>query len=46
MLILYANVTFKLMTTSKVYTGSNSYSESILILMIHKCSDSACVGEG
>lgn len=46
MLILYTNVIFKLMNTSNVYTGSNSYSESILILVLHKCSDSACVGEG
>lgn len=46
MLILYANVIVKLMNTSDVYTGSNSYSESILILMIHKCSDGAYVGEG
>lgn len=46
MLILHANVIFKLMNTSNVYTGSNTYSESILILMIHKCSDSVYVGEG
>lgn len=46
MLILYANVIFKLMNTSNVYTESSTYCESILILMIHKCSDSAYVGEG
>lgn len=46
MMLIHPSSIFKLMNTSSIYTGSSCYSESLLILMIHKCSDSANVGIG
>lgn len=46
MLCLYANIIFKLISNSNVYTGSNSYSEGILILIIYECSDNRYMGAG
>lgn len=46
MLSLYANVIFKLISSSNVYAASSSYSEGILILIIYERSDNRYMGAG